>query len=45
MKDLKNNNGQKNFIEAVEKRIQEVITKGKDQKVIFKSKPKSGKGL
>jgi len=33
------------FTEAVEKKIQEVITKGKDQKVITEPKPKSGKGL
>lgn len=34
-----------NFAETVEKKIQEVITKGKDEKVITEPKPKSGKGL
>lgn len=33
------------FTEDVEKKIQETITKGKDQKVISEPKPKSGKGL
>lgn len=34
-----------NFLETVEKKIQEAITKGRDQHVISEPKPKSGKGL
>ena len=45
---MNNKENQKNgtvFTEAVEKKIQEAITKGKDHKVISEPKPKSGKGL
>jgi hypothetical protein len=45
MKKEKNQNNGVNFTEAVEKKIQEAITKGKDQKAITGPKPKSGKGL
>lgn len=33
------------FSDLVEKKIQGLITKGKDHKVISEPKPKSGKGL
>jgi hypothetical protein len=45
MNKEKNQNDGANFTQTVEKKIQEAITKGKDQKVISEPKPKSGKGL
>jgi hypothetical protein len=41
----KKQNGSANFTEAVEKKIQELIIKGKEEKAISEPKPKSGKGL
>ncbi len=45
MKNNRNKNHESAFAAAVEKKIQETISKGKDNKLSSEPKPKSGKGL